>query len=248
MKAFAAISTTALLLILGTAVPAFAQDEHHDQDAKPAQHEQQAKAPEHQEQAKPARQDAQAKPATQQAQAKPDRQQEQQTSSARQESRPQAAQQPQQERAKPARQDNQAKPAEHQQQAKATQPATQSKQVRQQSSRNTAGRQHVQHTAADQQRQRSQPALRLSARSSSRIPDARFRSNFGRGHEFRIGSPRMVDGYSRFQYGGYWFGFVQPWPNNWYYTDDVYIDYIDGGYYLCNPSYPGDQIAVSVVL
>jgi outer membrane biosynthesis protein TonB len=241
MKAFAAISTTALLLILGTAVPAFAQDEHHDQDAKPAQHEQQAKAPEHQEQAKPARQDAQAKPATQQAQAKPDRQQEQQTSSARQESRPQAAQQPQQERAKPARQ-------EHQQQAKATQPATQSKQVRQQSSRNTAGRQHVQHTAADQQRQRSQPALRLSARSSSRIPDARFRSNFGRGHEFRIGSPRMVDGYSRFQYGGYWFGFVQPWPNNWYYTDDVYIDYIDGGYYLCNPSYPGDQIAVSVVL
>jgi outer membrane biosynthesis protein TonB len=248
MKAFAAISTTALLLIFGTAVPAFAQDEHHDQDAKPAQHEQQAKAPEHQEQAKPARQETQAKPATQQAQAKPDRQQEQQPSSAKQESRPQPAQQQQ---AKPAREDNQAKPAQHQQQAKATKPATQAKQpkqVRQQGSGNGGGQQHVQRTAADQQRQRSQPALRLSARSSSRIPDARFQSNFGRGHEFRIGSPRMVDGYSRFQYGGYWFGFVQPWPDGWYYTDDVYIDYIDGGYYLCNPSYPGDQIAVSVIL
>jgi hypothetical protein len=234
MKVLAAIST-ALLLFLGAAVPACAQDEHHDQDAKPAQHEEQAKPAQHQQEAKPA---------TQQAQAKPERQQAEQRSSAKQEPRPEPAQQ----QRKPARQDNQAKPAQHQQQAKATQPAAQSKQVRQQSSANTAGRQRVQHTPADQQRQRSQPALRLSARSSSRIPDDRFRSNFGRGHVFRIGSPRMVSGYSRFQYGGYWFGFVQPWPDSWYYTDDVYIDYIDGGYYLCNPSYPGTQIAVSVVL
>ena len=90
--------------------------------------------------------------------------------------------------------------------------------------------------------------MRLSARSESRIPDDRFRSNFGRGHEFRIGTPRMVGGYSRFQYGGYWFGFVQPWPDGWYYTDDVYVDFIDGGYYLCNPYYPGAQIAISVQL
>jgi len=241
MKVFAAISTTALLLFLGTAVPAFAQDEHQDQGAKPAQHEQQAKPAQHQEQAQPARQDTQAKP---------DRQQAQQPSSAKQESRPEPAQQQQQ--AKPARQENQAKPAQHQEQAKSTRPSThattQAKPVRQQASGNSGGQQHIQRTAADQQRQRSQPALRLSARSSSRIPDDRFRSNFGRGHEFRIGSPQMVGGYSRFQYGGYWFGFVQPWPDSWYYTDDVYIDYIDGGYYLCNPSYPGTQIAVSVVL
>lgn len=92
------------------------------------------------------------------------------------------------------------------------------------------------------------PALRLSARSRGHIPDDRFRSNFGRGHEFRIGSPRLVGGYSRFQYGGYWFGFVQPWPVDWYYTDDVYVDYIDGGYYLCNPSYPGTRISINVVL
>ena len=65
---------------------------------------------------------------------------------------------------------------------------------------------------------------------------------------FRIGSPRLVGGYSRFQYGGYWFGFVQPWPVGWYYTDDVYVDYIDGEYYLCNPSYPGTQISINVVI
>ncbi len=111
-----------------------------------------------------------------------------------------------------------------------------------------AGRHTFRRTAADKQRQRSQPALRLSARGDGRIPDARFRSNFGRGHEFRIGSPRLVDGYSRFQYGGYWFGFVQPWPVGWYYTDDVYVDYINGQYYLCNPSYPGAQVSISVVL
>jgi hypothetical protein len=58
----------------------------------------------------------------------------------------------------------------------------------------------------------------------------------------------MVDGYSRFQYGGFWFGFVNPWPAEWYYTDDVYVDYIDGGYYLCNPYYPGARVSISVVI
>jgi hypothetical protein len=58
----------------------------------------------------------------------------------------------------------------------------------------------------------------------------------------------MVGGYSRFQYGGYWFGFVEPWPVGWYYTDDVYIDYVDGGYYMYDPYYPGTRFAISVVL
>ena len=58
----------------------------------------------------------------------------------------------------------------------------------------------------------------------------------------------MVSGYSRFQYGGFWFGFVEPWPTNWYYTDDVYIDYVDDGYYMYNPYYPGTRFAISVVI
>jgi hypothetical protein len=207
MKALGVISTTALLLMLGATVPAYAQDEHHDGDAKPEKQEQ-AKPAQHQEQAKPAKQE---------------------------------------EAAKPARQEEQAKPEKRQQQAQAEKQPRQPQQAKQENRSNSGG-QHVQRTAAEQQRQRSIPPLRLSARTESRIPDARFRSNFGRGHEFHIGSPTLVDGYSRFQYGGYWFGFVQPWPEGWYYTDDVYVDYIDGGYYLCNPSYPGAQVAISVVL
>jgi hypothetical protein len=36
----------------------------------------------------------------------------------------------------------------------------------------------------------------------------------------------------------------------WYTADDVYIDYIDydHGYYLCNHSYPGERLAITVVL
>jgi hypothetical protein len=90
--------------------------------------------------------------------------------------------------------------------------------------------------------------LRLSARGSGRIPDDRFRSNFGQQHVFVINEPVLVGGYSRFQYGGYSFGFIQPWPVGWYYTDNVYVDYIDGEYFLFNPYYPGVRVGINVVL
>jgi hypothetical protein len=91
------------------------------------------------------------------------------------------------------------------------------------------------------------PALRLSARSSGRIPDDRFRASFGEGHRFVINQPVMVGGYSRFQYGGFWFGFVEPWPEGWYYSDEVYVDYIDGEYFLFDPFYPGVRVAITFV-
>ena len=145
--------------------------------------------------------------------------------------------------------------SQHQQQAQA--PKQQPQHQQQQQARGQQQQQHQQQTASSQRprrsqqeqtRQREQPALRLSARGSGRIPDDRFRSNFGRGHNFRMGNPVLVSGYSRFQYGGYWFGFVQPWPAGWYYTDDVYIDYVDGGYYMYDPYYPGARFAISVVI
>ena len=50
---------------------------------------------------------------------------------------------------------------------------------------------------------------------------------------------------------GFWFMLVDPWPGtwaeNWYADDDVYIDY-DDGYYLCNRSYPGIRLAITVSL
>jgi hypothetical protein len=215
MRALGVISTTALFLLLGTTLPSYAQDEHHEPEAKPAQHEEPANPAQHEEQAKPEKQEKQAKPEKQEA------------------------------RAKPATQEKQAKPEKQAAQAK-PEKQPQARQVKQEGRSNTSGR--PQRTAAQEQRQRVEPALRLSARGSGRIPDDRFRANFGEGHTFVINQPVMVGGYSRFQYGGFWFGFLNPWPVGWYYTDNVYVDYVDGGYYLCNPYYPGARVAISVVI
>ena len=233
MRALGVISTTALFLLLGTTLPSYAQDEHHEPEAKPAQHEEPAKPAQHEEQAKPEKQEKQARPEKQEARAKPATQEKQ------------AKPEKQEARAKPATQEKQAKPEKQAAQAK-SEKQPQAKQVKQEGRSNTSGR--PQRTAAQEQRQRVEPALRLSARGSGRIPDDRFRANFGEGHTFVINQPVMVGGYSRFQYGGFWFGFLNPWPVGWYYTDNVYVDYVDGGYYLCNPYYPGARVAISVVI
>ena len=80
-----------------------------------------------------------------------------------------------------------------------------------------------------------------------RIPDARFKANFGREHTFRV-SQSEYSGGRRFQYGGYWFGFVDSWPSNWLYTQDVFVVEINGVYYLCNPMFPGVNVALDVTL
>jgi hypothetical protein len=77
------------------------------------------------------------------------------------------------------------------------------------------------------------------------IPDGRFRASFGRGHEFHIGHPIMIGGLASFQFGGFWFGIVDPWPSVWLYSDPVYVDYVDGGYVLVNVWHPGIEVAVS---
>jgi hypothetical protein len=234
MKAVGVISTTVLFLLIGCAVPAYAQDEHQDEKAKPAQQEEKAKPAQHEEQAKPAKQEEKAKPEEQQAEAKkPESEakpakQEQQAKPAKREQ--QAQTEKQEPRAKPVKQQEQAKPEKQQEQAKST------------------NHERPERTASEEKRQRSEPALRLSARGAGRIPDDRFRANFGEEHTFVIREPVMVGGFSRFQYGGFWFGFVNPWPAGWYYTDNVYVDYIDGGYYLCNPYYPGARVSISVVM
>ena len=85
-----------------------------------------------------------------------------------------------------------------------------------------------------------------------RISQDRFNRYFGSDHHFRIyGLPLVfVGGYPRFQYDGYWVTFVDPWPERWpegwYQTDDVYIDYRDDGYYVYNRSRPGPGVAVTI--
>jgi hypothetical protein len=79
-----------------------------------------------------------------------------------------------------------------------------------------------------------------------RIPDDQFRSHFGQGHHFRAQGV-IVAGQSQFQYGGCSFQLVDPWPAGWAYTDDCYIDYIDGEYFLIDLLHPGVRVAVFVV-
>jgi outer membrane biosynthesis protein TonB len=171
----------------------------------------------------------------------------------------------QQQEAKSPKQEQQAKPEKQQQAAKGQQQQQQehakSNKQQQQQTQQVKGQQQQhsqqqnasssngpQRTQEETATQHAQPALRLSHRGSGRIPDERFRSNFGREHEFRMGNPVIVSGYSRFQYGGYWFGYVEPWPAYCYYTDPFYIDYVDGGYYMYDPYYPGSRFAITVVI
>lgn len=85
-----------------------------------------------------------------------------------------------------------------------------------------------------------------------RIPDDQYRGYFGSDHYFLIyGLPFMVEGgYPRFQYGGYWISPVDPWPEswaaNWYDTDEVYVTYVDNGYYMYNRRYPSVGIAINI--
>ena len=85
-----------------------------------------------------------------------------------------------------------------------------------------------------------------------RIPQERYVAYFGCSHIFPIYSVPfvVVGGFPRFQYQGLWFSVVDPWPEywaaDWFYSDDVYVAYINDGYYLCDTRYPGVYLAVDV--
>ena len=88
-----------------------------------------------------------------------------------------------------------------------------------------------------------------------RIPDNYLRDHYGREHTFRMYDlPFAYErGNPRFQYEGYWFTMLDPYPENWsgywFQTDDLYVEFRGGGYYLLNrgfPSQPG--VALDVTL
>ena len=156
------LSATALFLLLGLTVPSYGRQD------KPEKQEDQPSAPKQEQSAKPEKQQQEAKTPKQEPQAKPEKQQQQ--------AKGQPEQQKQQEQAKSTKQ-----------QAPHAQPVS-AKQSGQKQATSSKGPQHTQEEMATQH---AQPALRLSSRGSGRIPDERFRSNFGRGHEFRMGNPVM---------------------------------------------------------
>jgi hypothetical protein len=87
---------------------------------------------------------------------------------------------------------------------------------------------------------------RAGNNGGGRIPADKFKANFGQQHTFRVSQGDYNN--RRFQYGGYSFGFVDPWPSNWLYTQNVYVIEIDGVYYLCNASFPGVNLVLSFTL
>ncbi|MGB9197212.1 MAG: hypothetical protein WCB53_09850 [Terriglobales bacterium] len=232
------IGTASLALLLGIVAPVYAQ---HEQQPEKQDHPQQQESKH--EQAKPAQQHAQKQPSQHAAQ--PKQSENKQTG--------QRAQQQQKSETKQTEQRAQ------------QQPKNQKKQTEQHAQQHP-GNQHPKPTP---QQQRVEQASWQQHRSQNwnsdhrtwqqrggyhgyRIPDDRFRGYFGADHGFRIyGLPFLVvGGFPRFQYDGYWISLVDPWPedwgNDWYDNDDVYVTYVDNGYYLFNSRFPNIGIAISI--
>jgi hypothetical protein len=96
--------------------------------------------------------------------------------------------------------------------------------------------------------QSNEHGQRSADHRGGRIPDDKFRAQFGRQHTFKINRTTTAQGQPGFQYGGYTFAIVDVWPADWAYTDDCYVDYIDGEYFLFDLLHPGVGVAIVVVL
>lgn len=228
-----------LCVLLGMSAPGYAgqdhQDEKHNQ-AKPKQDSHDQALPQEQEHQPQRQEESRPQPRDQQQQ--PDR--------TRQEQRPQGDHVRRRTPDRGQERQNQDRPQQHPQQARSDD-----------RSQRTPEFQHSQQSAWQHHRASNWQSDHRTWRQRGGydgylIPDDRFRGRFGPDHGFKIGTlPFMVvRGNPRFQYNGYWFSSVDPWPeywaNDWYDTDDVYVDYVDNGYYLFNRSYPGSGIAISV--
>ncbi|HME36935.1 MAG TPA: cell envelope integrity protein TolA [Candidatus Sulfotelmatobacter sp.] len=140
--------------------------------------------------------------------------------------------------------ENKDKPA--QEKEKKAQPEKSAKPDEKNAQQEEKGAKPEEKNAQEQHAQQSKPEQKEEHASGGRIPADRFKANFGREHSFRVSEGDYRN--HRFQYGGYWFGFASVWPSNWLYTQDVYVVEIDGVYYLCNASYPGVNLMLSVTM
>jgi hypothetical protein len=87
---------------------------------------------------------------------------------------------------------------------------------------------------------------KLSTRTTRTVDARTFKENFGTNHTFRPNF-QIREGVSRFQYSGFTFGLVEPWPLNWDTNDVIYVEYIDGMYFAMNPEYPNERVGVTII-
>ena len=148
----------------------------------------------------------------------------------------QKAAKPEQKAAKPEQ-----KAAKPEQKPAAEQQKNAKPETKQQQNNNAKGKEKQ----APQHAVQAQPAKQAQKGRGGSIPADRFKASFGQQHTFHV-SQADYSRDRRFQYGGYSFGFVDAWPSNWLYTQDVYVIEIDGVYYLCNATYPGLNITLNI--
>jgi hypothetical protein len=250
MKPVGLIST-GVLLLLGSIAPLYAQQE---QDTKPPKQEEKAK-PEQQNKGKQQDPNKQQQQRAQQQQKDQGKQEQQHAQKQQQDQNKQQRQRAQQQQKEQGKQEQQRAQKQQQDQNKQQQQQRQ-QQVNRPSEQKQRGRQREvwqPHRAQNWQSEHRDWRQR-GGYNGYRIPEDRYRGHFGPDHRFRIYRypVEVYGGFPRFQYGGFWFGFMDPWPeywsDDWYDSDDVYIDYTDDGYYLYNRRYPRDRIAITVYL
>jgi hypothetical protein len=152
-------------------------------------------------------------------------------------------QQPQQHKAQPAahQQTKNAKPAEQQR----TQQAARTEKPQTQASNQNHVQQGNTGRSQEQAQQKHAVVENRGGSQHGRISDAHYASSFGSGHRFHVNRGEYAS--RRFAYGGYSFGFVDPWPVAWGYSDDVYVVYSDGGYYMYDYVHPGVRISINIL-
>jgi len=249
MKMIAITSTAILSLLLGVAAPAYAQ---HEENGDKQDHAKQQQGGH--ERGQPEQQHAQ-KPQPQHAQ--PQGQQRQQQTQ-RDQQQPQHNQQQHAQQQRQEQNDHQQHAQQQQQRQDRNDHYTRSAQGRGNDRRQySPQQQRVQRSAWQQHRSQNWQSDHRNWQQRGgyrgyRVPEYRYRGYFGPSHGFRIGGLPflVVGGYPRFQYQGYWISAVDPWPSSWgddwYDNDDVYVSYVDNGYYMYNRSYPGQGIAINI--
>ena len=227
MRSIGLIGMGVLFLLFETVAPMQARQEQHQQEQQAKPGGQQAKGQQEQQH-------------KQQQQAKG--QQEQQHKQQQQQAKGQQEQQHKQQQQQAKGQQEQ----QHKQQQQQASRPSQQEQHGQRGQQQVVWQEHRAHSWQSEHRDWQQ----RGGYNGYRIPEDRYRSYFGPSHAFRIYRYPVVvvGGFPRFQYGGFWFSLVDPWPeywsDDWYDNDDVYVDYIGDGYYLYNRRYPQDRIAI----
>lgn len=161
-----------------------------------------------------------------------------------------SAQEPQQEGEKPKQQDEKKKqppPPESKSQPKAAEkPKTEQQPDKEKQETDKQKQQKEQEKASkrDQKQSVSQPNQSAAPRKNvRRIPPERFQASFGSQHHFHV--RQRSD--RRFQYGGYWFEYVEVWPAVWSYDDDFYIEEDGDDYYLIDVVHPEVRLLIVIV-